>query len=165
MPSKHALATSTDTLMTVVMWLVDSMSSLLAATPLLMYRLLVIWERPWTEGCPTAWARRGHSGVVIEAAGQRSLLAASGHRSRERVQEAAARWSLLHRVWGTVYWSQVTTPSPPPTPPLPPWAGVTGPHCPSHWFPWQWQLATGRTWPQSWVFRETPALSSFYLSS
>lgn len=65
---------------------------------------------------PDSLSQKGTRGVVIKMAGQWSLLAALGHRSRERVQEAAARWSLLERVWGTVYQSQVTTPSPPRTP-------------------------------------------------
>lgn len=37
--------------MTVVIWLQDSLSLLLAATPLLVYRLLVFCERPLAEGC------------------------------------------------------------------------------------------------------------------
>lgn len=56
--------------MTVVMRLLDSMSLLLAPTPLLMYKLLVIWERPWIKGCGTAAAERGPGRVVIKAAGQ-----------------------------------------------------------------------------------------------
>lgn len=44
-------STSTETLMTVVIWLQDSLSLLLAATPLLVYRLLVFCERPLAEGC------------------------------------------------------------------------------------------------------------------
>lgn len=51
MSSYKVFTTSTETLMTVVIRLLESMSLLLAATPLLMYRLLVICERPLTDGC------------------------------------------------------------------------------------------------------------------
>ena len=43
----------TETLMTVVIWLLDSLSLLLTATPLLMYRLLVTCERPLAQAART----------------------------------------------------------------------------------------------------------------
>ena len=67
MSSYKVFTTSTGTLMTVVIRLLETMSLLLAATPLLMYRLLVICERPLTDGC------RNRTGKVrgVLSSGQR----------------------------------------------------------------------------------------------
>lgn len=82
--------------MTVVIWLLDSRNLLLAAAPLLMYRLLVILERPLTEGCRD-WVGKAHVSDVIKTVDQQlvtsetyvsflkcvhgKLSPAAGHRS------------------------------------------------------------------------------------
>lgn len=69
MSSYKVFSASIETLKTVVICLLDSLSLLLMATPLLMYRLLVICESRWPKLPEPSW--EGTQAAVTEAEGQR----------------------------------------------------------------------------------------------